>query len=219
MLITDFSQDIQQKIYEQDFDSVNKRLLEELTKILMDRKSDFVAMLQESGVSANVSMSNSELIEVFLANTHNKQMLLGASLLINYYNKPISFDGDDEISDENVKVGYAVMNQSFNGVYDGDDEDYSYIAPFIAGLATKKLLKEGSKAVQSLKGDGSGRANARAIMQQTAIEKQKLLLEQQKMEQERQRQKTKTRNAYLIAGGLVLVTLVGVFIYVRTRNK
>lgn len=203
----------------QDLEGANNVMLQELSKALVMHKQDFVAMLQENGVDADESMSKDELIQVFLDNTHNKQLLLGASLLINYHNKYHTFDGQKEISDDWVKIGYAVLNENFNGtndVEDGDEEDeeFSYINP----LVVKKLFKKGKKAIQGGLANRANRQDAQQIMRETALQQQKLLLEQQKMEQKRQEQKRKTTIALVVAGSVVLLTIVGVVIYLKRKK-
>lgn len=200
----------------QDLEGANNVMLQELSKALVMHKKDFVALLQENGIDADESMSKGELIQVFLDNTHNKNLLLGASLLINYHNKYHTFDGQEEMSDDWVKVGYAVMNENFNGTDDveGEDEEFSYLP----ALAVRKLMKEGQKIFRGNRQGRDTRAEAEQFMRQTAIQQQQLLLEQQKMEQERQKQKRKTNTILLISGVVVLATIVGVVIYLKRKK-
>ena len=93
-----------------DIESANECLMRELANILVRNRTDFIDMLNESGVVASKDMSDIQLINLFIENSSkNKKMLLGAALLVNVHNKIMGFDGEDEISDSGVKTGYAIM--------------------------------------------------------------------------------------------------------------
>ena len=128
MLTGDFNNTLVTYIQDENIEGANKTLMTELANILLKDKNDFVDMLNESGVEADLSMSNAQLIELFIDNTDNKELLIGASLLAQHHNQKSGFDGESEVSDDNVKSGVAVMNSYFNDVI--PDEEYSYIAPF-----------------------------------------------------------------------------------------
>ena len=97
-----------------NIDEASDLLVDELATIISKDSTEFVDMLNESGVDADYSMSETELIKTFIENLDNKRMILGASLLVNSNNRTVGFDGDDEISDSGVKVGYAVLNETLN---------------------------------------------------------------------------------------------------------
>ena len=125
-----------------NIDEASDLLVDELATIISKDSTEFVDMLNESGVDADYSMSETELIKTFIENLDNKRIILGASLLVNSNNRTVGFDGDDEISDSGVKVGYAVLNETLNTeeIVPVEDEQFSYIAiAALAGLVGKAL--------------------------------------------------------------------------------
>jgi len=231
MLVGDFNTDFEKYISSQELDKANNRLLEELARILVQNKSDFVDMLEESGIEADESMSKNQLIQLFTQNTDNKKMLVGASLLANSYNKNSSFDGEDELSDENVKLGYAVLNENFNGdEYDEvQDEDFSYIVPILAGLVkggvnlwrnnrqrqgkSNTINNENFNQVLAMRQEA-----ARRQMERAAIQRQQIALEQQRLAQEEARKRRRRTTTYIVIGAVVLSAIVGTIIYLRNKK-
>lgn len=231
MLVGDFNTDFEKYISSQELDKANNRLLEELARILVQNKSDFVDMLEESDIEADESMSKNQLIQLFTQNTDNKKMLVGASLLANSYNKNSSFDGEDELSDENVKLGYAVLNENFNGdEYDEvQDEDFSYIVPILAGLVkggvnlwrnnrqrqgkSNTINNENFNQVLAMRQEA-----ARRQMERAAIQRQQIALEQQRLAQEEARKRRRRTTTYIVIGAVVLSAIVGTIIYLRNKK-
>jgi hypothetical protein len=200
----DFHSNFSSSVENCDFENANKCLMTELANILIRSKSDFVDMLNESGVIANMSMSDAELISLFINNApSNKKLLLGASLLTNVHNKQMGFDGEDEISDSGVKTGYAVMNSYFNDeTYENLDEESSNFIPV-------GLILKGAKALMNKRGEGKG-GNAEAARLQ--------MLEQARLQREAEAaKKRKKQNAWLIGGGAVL--LLGIIAVVVIKRR
>lgn len=231
MLVGDFNTDFEKYISSQELDKANNRLLEELARILVQNKSDFVDMLEESGIEADESMSKNQLIQLFTQNTDNKKMLVGASLLANSYNKNSSFDGEDELSDENVKLGYAVLNENFNGdEYDEvQDEDFSYIVPILAGLVKGGVNLWRNNRQRQGKSNTKNNENfnqvlamrqeaARRQMERAAIQRQQIALEQQRLAQEEARKRRRRTTTYIVIGAVVLSAIVGTIIYLRNKK-
>jgi hypothetical protein len=231
MLVSNFNTDFENYVQNQDLEKATNTLLEELAKILVSNKSDFVDMLEESGIEADETMSKGQLIELFTTNTDNKKMLVGASLLANSYNKKLSFDGEEEISDDSVKVGYALLNENFNGdEYDEvQDEEFSYIVPILAGtvrggvnLWRNNRQRQGKSAeikdptfnkVIQMRQD-----LARRQMERAAIQQQKVALEQQRISQEEAKKKRKRTTTYVVIGTVILTAIIGAIIYIKTKK-
>jgi hypothetical protein len=231
MLVSDFNTDFETYLQNQDLEKATNRLLEELAKILVSNKSDFIDMLEESGIEADETMSKGQLIELFTTNTDNKKMLVGASLLANSYNKKLSFDGDEEISDDSVKVGYALLNENFNGdeYEEVQDEDFSYIVPVVAGLVRggvnlwrNNRQRQGKSAeIQDPtfnKAIQMRQEMARRQMERAAIQQQKIALEQQRLAQEEAKKRRRRTTTYIVIGTVVLSAIIGTVIYLRTKK-
>ena len=200
----DFHSNFSSSVENCDFESANKCLMTELANILVRNRADFVDMLNESSVYANASMSDAELINLFINNAQsNKKLLLGAALLTNLHNKQMGFDGEDEISDGGVKTGYAVMNSYFNDeTFDNVEEESSNFLPI-------GLILKGAKKLIGKRNEGKG-GDSEAARQQ--------MLLQAKLLREAEEKKRKTRNAWLIGGGAVALLGIIAVVVVKSRR-
>lgn len=213
MLVADFNTDFTEYVEREELQNANNVLLQKLAEILVAKTPSFIDMLNESGIEADSSMSQSQLIKLFIDNTDNKKMLLGASLLANSFSNNSSFDAQP-ISNNGVKIAYATLNENFNGA-DGvvSEEDYSYIAiPALLGLVrgVNKLRKgrKESKLQDSLE---KRRREAQIRMQKAAAERKRIELANAE-------RKRKAKITYAIIGSVSLVAIIAVVIAVR-RNK
>lgn len=183
-----------------DIESANKCLMTELANILVRSKAEFVDMLNESSVYADIKMSDAQLIDLFIKNApNNKKLLLGAALLTNMHNKQMGFDGEDEISDGGVKTSYAVMNSYFNGeLYNEEQSNFLPVGLLFKG-AKKWLDKR-----KEVKGDSESA-------------KQQMLLQAKLQREAEAAKKRKTRNALLIGGGALVLGLI-VVVVIKSRR-
>ena len=203
----DFHSNFNSSVENCDFESANKCLMTELANILVRSKADFVDMLNESGVYASISMSESELINLFITNaTNNKKLLLGASLLTNVHNKQMGFDGEDEISDSGVKTGYAVMNSYFN------DESFDNVEEESSNFLPIGLILKGAKKLIDKRNEGKGKSDGGEAA------KQQMLRQAQILKEAEAKKKLKTRNALLIGGGAVLLLGIVAIVIVKSRR-
>jgi len=219
MLTGDFEDTLVGYIENEDIENANKVLMTELGNDLVRNKQDFVDMLTESGVEADNSMSNRQLIEIFIDNTDNKDLLVGASLLTQIHNKKLGFEGDSYVSDDGVKSGVAVMDGYFNDVV--PDEEYSYIAPFLIkpliGGIKKLFNKKVNKQDRQRVGAGYQALAERQMREQVAL-KQKLELERRKRVMEEKKAKKKMNTMIIVGSAILLTIIVGGIIYVKTRK-
>jgi hypothetical protein len=221
MLYTDFCDDFNVCLNKGDYTSANEVLMHELGATLVRRKKDFVHLLNESGVAGEMSHSDLELIDNFVNNVpYNKNLMVGASLLVNMQNKEVNFDGDAKLSDENVKNGYHVMRTYFV------DENYSNAVDPItavaeavgAGLKLGTSVQEGTNKKKYGGLDiAQKREEAKQAMIAAALQaKQANLVAKQKAEEN----KTKTKKlVYLIGGSLLGLIVLGVTVYQIRKNK
>ena len=218
MLKGDYTDELTEYVLNENIGGANEVLMKKLGEVLINNKKDFIDLLNENGIEADISMSHSQLIELFIDNTDDKDLLIGASLLIGLNNKRIGFDGEDHISDEKVKTGVAVMDSYFNEVV--PDEDYSYIAPFLIGM----LAKGAHKLVNKRRGTRSKKTSndyyrklAEYKMKQEALYRQKLKLEKKKRQAELDKKTRRRNNIIIIASSITVALIVGIIIY-KKRN-
>jgi hypothetical protein len=218
MLYTDFCDDFNVCLNKGDYTSANEVLMHELGATLVRRKKDFVDLLNESGVQAEMGDSDLELIDRFVTNVpYNKNLMVGSALLVNMQNKKVNFDGDAKLSDENVKNGYHVMRTYFV------DENYSNAAAAIAAAvgSIAKATDTVSQGQQKKKYGGLELAQkqqeAKQAMIASALQaKQANLAAKQKSEEN----KTKTKKlVYLIGGSLLGLIVLGVTVYQIRKKK
>lgn len=195
-------------------------LVDELATIISKDSTEFVDMLNESGVDADYSMSETELIKTFIENLDNKRMILGASLLVNSNNRTVGFDGDDEISDSGVKVGYAVLNETLNTdeIVPVQDEQFSYIAiAALAGLVGKginKLRKNRRRQGKTERSDARREERRR----QAQLRMQRVAAEQKRIQLENAKRKKKTTITLIIVGSVSLLAILGTVIYLKNKK-
>lgn len=198
---SNFHQKLGQYIRNKEGQNATDVVLQELAICLTNDKGNFVEILNNAGIPASVEDSDVVLIEKFTQNAlANKKLLLGASLLINYRNKVINFDGDEEVSDVGVKNAYNVLHYNFI------DEEHSNLVPLLAlgGKALGKAINKGGDASKK-KAD----ANAK-IMAQVLEQRRRQAEEQAKKKAEA---KKKTQNIILIGSTAIVLTIIGIIIY------
>ncbi len=203
-----------------NIDEASDLLVDELATIISKDSTEFVDMLNESGVDADYSMSETELIKTFIENLDNKRMILGASLLVNSNNRTVGFDGDDEISDSGVKVGYAVLNETLNTdeIVPVQDEQFSYIAiAALAGLVGKginKLRKNRRSRGKTERSDARREERRR----QAQLRMQRVAAEQKRIQLENAKRKKKTTITLIIVGSVSILAILGTVIYLKNKK-
>jgi len=201
----DFYSEFSSALNEGNVSGANAALMKELAATLVRDKSDFVDMLNESGVDADVSMSDAELIQLFVDNaSNNKKLILGAALLVNVHNKKMGFYVDDEIDDDSVKQSYFTMKSCF--VENPNGEEYSYFPIGLIAGAAKKIIGKGVNA-----------AKERRAAKERMLEEARRKREEQRRKAEEQKRKRKQQNM-LIYGGIAVVGIMVIgFIFLRRR--
>ncbi len=107
----------------------------ELGKLVVTRRGDFVTLLNQNGIPTNVTVSDGELIDLFVNNVGtNKELCIGAALLVSMNNKKAGADGEEELNNEAVRAGYDALQ-----------ERHSYFGP-LGGA----LLKGASNAANNI---------------------------------------------------------------------
>jgi hypothetical protein len=209
MLISDFYSDFEGSVEQGDIVSANNALMKELANILVRNRTDFVHLLNESDVPANVQMSDSNLVKLFIDNVgQNKKLALGASILVNIHNRRMGFDGEDEVSDTGVKNGYVVLQEYFS--------NFGPVTAIAEGIG--KGIDLGSKGLEGHQKKKYGaqdaliaKRNAQATMNQQVLAQR----------QQDAAEKNKNKRTLLIVGGVVLglAIVAGVIYAIKKRGK
>jgi len=216
----------------------SRLLMSELGSILVKSKKDFVDLLNESDIIAYDTMSDNKLVDLYVSNLDtNKKLRLGTALLINMHNKQIGFDGDEEVSNDGVKVSAIVLDDYYGaegtmdssedydaptigGTMSSSEEDYSYVPGLgtaiagaiggVSNLGTKIAEGQQKKKYGSLD-IATKKQEAKSQMTQQILA-QKLAETENKKKEDEQKQKT-TRTLLIVGGVLVGLTLIGMGIY------
>ena len=214
MLTGTLENNLVEYIQREDIEGANNLLMSELANKLVDNRLDFIELLNSNDIEADESMPKSQLIELFIDNTDDKKLLVGASLLANQSSKDNMSNFDNEnISDDSVKNGVAVMDTYFNDTQ--PDEEYSYIAPFLLGALAKgaKKLIQNRTGGQSKGAQDEYRRLAEQRMKEQAALRQRAELERRQRELEASKKRKKTNTILIVSGGIVISLLVGIIIY------
>ena len=201
-----------------DMKTATLSLMKELGNIFVRNKEDFVYLLNESGIPATMEMTDSNLIDLFIANIgRSRKLVLGASMLVNMHNKQMGFDGDEELSDIGVKGGYSAICSYF--------EDYSNAIDPVTAIAqgVGELAKVGGKISDAQQKKKYGmmdlaakQKEAKAAMIQQILANKQVQIDAATKQKET---KAKTTRLILIVGGAVLVVALIVGVVILNKGK
>jgi hypothetical protein len=217
----EFYNDLIKYVSAADTANANSLLMKEVGKSLAKDKGNFIELLTSSGVPANDSMSDVELIDAFVDNiATNKTLKISTAYMINKSNAFLSADGTEQLSDKGVKVSYKVMNDFFDET-DDTEEYQNAVGAVAAGVGA--LANLGSGIVE---GRNKKKYGATDALQKQAEARQQLVqsvMAQRKAEADaKQKQldsKAKTKKILLISGASLLgLVLVGFIVY-KFKNK
>ena len=215
MLTGTLESNLVEYIQKEDIEGANTLLMKELANKLIDNRADFIELLNSNEIEADESMPTSQLIELFIDNTDNKSLLVGASLLANQQSVDVKSNFiDEEISDDSVKNGVAVMDTYFNNTI--PDEEYSYIAPFLLGALARgagKLIKGRVSQKDQDRVKNEYRRIAEQRMREQAALRQRAELERRQREVEKSKERKRTNTILIVSGAVVISLIVGVIIY------
>jgi hypothetical protein len=213
MLYTDFCSEFNVCIEKGDYETADALISREIGTSLANNKSNFVDLLNESGIPASINDTHIELVNRFVENIpYNAKLRLGASLLVNSENQEVSFDGKKSINKDNVRNCYRVMTNKYK-------ENYSNVAadPVTAiAQGVGELSKLGSTALQGRQQrQGAGLNYAQQRDAQRA-EIMKTLADKKKADAEA---KTKRNKVLMIVGGSLLGLVVITFAVLKLKKK
>jgi hypothetical protein len=220
----------------------NRLIMKELGSIFLKNRNDFVDLLNESDIIAYDTMSDDELVDLYVNNIDkNEKLRLGTALLINMNNKLVSFDGEEEIDSDSFKVTAYILDDYFGAEgtmqtaedYDAptiggtmaSSEEYSYaglgtaIAGAVQGVAgaTKTIAEGQQKKKYGALDIASKKQEAKSQITQQIIAKKIAESERVKKEEE---QKQKTKRTLFITGGVILgIAVLGLTIYLVNKSR
>lgn len=219
---TEFHNTLSQYFNANNTKDANRLLMSELGKILVRDRNDFIFMLTESDVYADASMSDSELIDAFVDNlSSNKKLRLGASLLVNIHNKQMNFDGDDELSDDGVKMSMVVLDEYH--CYDGYSnvggwaDAVKTVAEVGGGITNKVMDSKRNKQFGVTDSIAKQKESKNALVQQILAKKQADADALKKTNEDKQ--KTKRTLMYVGGGVLALAIIVGTIYFIKKSKK
>jgi hypothetical protein len=213
----EFYNDLINYVSKSDTSNANALLMTEVGKSLVKDKANFVELLTTSGVPANDSMSDIELIDAFIGSLpSNKTLMIGTAYMINKKNAFLNADGEEQISDNGVKVSYKVLYNYFN-----DEETSNAVGAIAAGVGALANLGSAGIAASQKKKYGATdaltkQAESRSqLVQSVLAQRQAETLAKQKAAES----KAKTKKILLIGGAsLIGLVLIGVIVY-KIKNK
>ncbi len=221
MLYNDFCEDFNVCLDNGDYSSANEVIMRELGYTLVRKKKDFVNLLNQSGVPSQISDSDIELINDFVDNVpYNKNLMLGASLLVNMQNKELNFDGSSKVSNENIKNGYHIMKTYFiDENYSNAVDPISAVAETVtAGLNLGKNVQEGKNKQKNAGLDlAQKREESKQAMITSALAAKQANYDAQKKAKETKMQTQKI--LYIIGGSILAIAVIGIIIYKVKKSK
>jgi len=227
MLYTDFCTEFNRSVKKQDVSSAHRALMQELGRILVRDKQDFVDLLNESGYEAELIDSDVDLVDTFVENVpYSPSLMLGASMLTAAHNRKMSFDGEDDYLDDSlVKSSYNVMYSYFAHEYQ-DEQSSNAVGAIVAGslaAATAGVNLARTQAEKKRERESAGRT---AYEQKEASKQQMVqgILEAKKQQQDqlRAQQQDEAKNKrliYIIGGSVLAVAIIGIAIYAIKKRK
>lgn len=193
-----------------DYRDAHNYFLSEIGKLVVDKRSDFVHLLNESGITASESMTDEQLIKLFVEGlSTNKNLKLGASILFETSREPfIGADGyiDETANDAVIKASYELMDKQYSS---------SFATPLIVKTATNALRNRNEKKNNTATLEQKKIEAVAKMKAQAELQRKKLAIEKQKIEEAK---KASMRKTLVIGSSIVLgIAIIGIIIY-KTRK-
>lgn len=202
-------------------------LMSEVGKSLAKKRADFIELLNTTGVEADNSMSDVELVNRFTENLpNNKSLMISTAYMINKNNSFVNADGTEKISDNGVKLSYKIMNDFFtlddeNAVEFLNADGYSNVAGAIVGAVgagaglTDTIIKSRQKKKYGVRDIAEKQAESRSeILKSIAQQK---MLQAQAAQKEAERKATTKK--ILLIGGISILVLGGLGYLIYKMKK
>jgi len=200
-----------------NYTNANIYLMYVIGELLVKDRENFVHLLKECGVDANVTDSDAVLINKYVNNLINRKLLLGTAILIETHNKKMSFDGADTGSNVNeiynaMKVYYLDEN------YSDAVEPVGAIAEAVAASAKLGTAITGRKAAKESRPYEliAQKNQAKQALVENALKTRQAQMDQESKAKE---QSEKTKRYMLIGGAVVVVGIIAIFLFKKRGNK
>jgi hypothetical protein len=199
-----------------NYTNANIYLMYVIGELLVKDRENFVHLLKECGVEANITDSDAVIINKYVNNLINRKLLLGTAILIETHNKKMSFDGTD--TDSNVNEIYNTMKVYYiDDNYSNAVDPVGAIAEAVAQSAKLGTAITGRKAAKESRPYEllAQKSQAKQALVENALKTRQAQIDQETKEKE-QSEKTKR---YLIIGGAVVLVGVLAFYFIKKRGK
>ncbi len=205
-MLNQFHSELNTYIRGNDNQNATHLILIELSKALVKDRESFIAVLRDADIPVKDSATDLELIDDYIKNVpNNSKLLLGTAFLVNHRNQTVGFDGVNEVSDSGVKATYGELDEFFNvgGI----------IGSIIGagGNVTGKLLDRQTASQRSASNQLEKQQEARRKMIQTILEQRRADLAG--------KDKGTGNKTILIVGGVAVLLMVGIGIYVAVKKN
>ena len=188
-------------------------LLRQMSNILHKKRSDFVYLLNESGIPASESMSDDSLIELFVEKvSENKTLAVGSAILIHANSAESNFSSNED-SKKNVESIY----KSLNGAFSNASGDVSAVIQSVASLGKElggKALDQRNKKLYSTTDLLQKKQDAKIQMQATNAE-----LKRDELKAQVQKKKNETIVIVSVVAGIATVSAILIYAYKNKNGK
>jgi len=101
-----------------DLDKASEVVMSQIGSTIANNREDFIDVLKSSNIDVSINHEDIDLVDSFLDNIDDDNMLLNVSILVSHNNKVVNFDGESELSDVGVKSTYKVLTSYFEPTID-----------------------------------------------------------------------------------------------------
>ena len=212
MLIEDFLPEFKLGVKNGDMKTANNAIMKQVGNYIVNKREDFVDLLNESGIKAKVTNTDAELLNAFVSNiSQNKELAMGTSMLLHWNNGEYGMDGTT--NSQSIKAGYNTLINYYDS-----ERNSSFVLPQAIAGAVTEVSKLGNKLIegQQKKKYGASDALQKQLDSKTAIAQQILAQRQAQIEQLAKKKEADAKTTKIIVlsvVGVVVVGIVGLVIY------
>jgi hypothetical protein len=218
MLIEDFFPEFKIGVKKGDTKVANNAIMKQVGNYIVNKRQDFVDLLKESGIEADINDSDSKLVNLFVTNIgKNRELAMGTSLLMHWDNREYGVDGSD--NKQSIQAGYHAICNFF-----GNEEISNFIPPAAVAGAITEVSKVGSQLLEGSQKKKYGVTDAIQKQQEakTAIAQQVLAQRQIQLEQAAKAKEAEAKTTKIIVisvSAVVVIGIVGLLIYKFKSKK